>query len=151
MLSSRGQDCRKGSTVSVALQDLQEMQNQMRATIDRGLGDLQTKQGQGGLPMPPQGSTGTIDSPYAQEAQPDSNAASELSSVSQEADRAEQQVVSQGVDTAAPPTLSLGMTVDEVKAIQGEPQKIVDLGSKKIYVYKDLKITFSDGKVSDIQ
>ena len=99
VLSSRGQDCRKGSTVSVALQDLQEMQNQMQATIDRGLGDLQTKQGQGGLPMPPQGSTGTIDSPYAQEAQPDANAASELSSVSQEADRAEQQVVSQAGDT----------------------------------------------------
>ena len=149
VLSSRGQGCRKGSSVSVALQDLQEMQNQMQATIDRGLGDLQTKQGQGGLPMPPQGSVGTIDSPYAQEAQPDSNVASELTSVSQEADRAEQQVVSQAGDT--PPTLSLGMTVADVKAIQGEPQKIVDLGSKKIYVYKDLKITFSDGKVSDIQ
>jgi len=149
VLSSRGQGCRKGSTVSVALQDLQEMQNQMQATIDRGLGDLQTKQGQGGLPMPPQGSTGTIDSPYAQEAQPDSNAASELTSVSQEADRAEQQVVSQASET--PPTLSLGMTIEDVKAIQGEPQKIVDLGSKKIYVYKDLKITFSDSKVSDIQ
>ena len=149
VLSSRGQGCRKGSTVAVALQDLQEMQNQMQATIDRGLGDLQTKQGQGGLPMPPQGSTGTIDSPYAQEAQPDSNAASELTSVSQEADRAEQQVVNQAAET--PPTLSLGMTIEDVKAIQGEPQKIVDLGSKKIYVYKDLKITFSDSKVSDIQ
>jgi hypothetical protein len=149
VLSSRGQGCRKGSTVSVALQDLQEMQNQMQATIDRGLSDLQTKQGQGGLPAPPQGSSGTIDSPYAQEAQPDSNVASELSSVSQEADRAEQQLVSQAGEN--PPTLSLGMTLEDVKAIQGEPQKIVDLGAKKIYVYKDLKITFSDGKVSDIQ
>ena len=135
----------------MALQDLQEMQNQMQATIDRGLGDLQSKQGQGGLPMPPQGSTGTIDSPYAQEAQPDSNAASELSSVTQEADRAEQQVVSQAAETPRDTAFTLGMSIDEVKAIQGEPQKIVDLGSKKIYVYKDLKITFSDGKVSDIQ
>jgi hypothetical protein len=153
VLSSRGQDCRKGSMVSVALEDLQEMNNQMLATIDRGMGDLQAKQGQGGLPPLPQGSTGTIDSPFAQEAQPDSNAASELNTVSQEADRAEQQAVSQAGDAAAgqTPTLSLGMTIDEVKAIQGEPQKIVDLGSKKILVYKDLKITFSDGKVSDIQ
>ena len=95
VLSSRGQDCRKGSMVSVALQDLQEMQNQMQATIDRGMGDLQSKQGQGGLPMPPQGSAGTIDSPYAQAAQPDTNVASELTAVSQEADRAEQQAVSQ--------------------------------------------------------
>ena len=152
VLSSRGRDCRKGSMVSVALQDLQEMQNQMQATIDRGLGDLQSKQGQGGLPMPPQGSAGTIDSPYAQAAQPDTNVASELTAVSQEADRAEQQAVSQsGEGSAPPPTLSLGLSIEDVKSIQGEPQKIVDLGAKKIYVYKDLKITFTDGKVSDIQ
>ena len=152
VLSSRGQDCRKGSMVSVALQDLQEMQNQMQATIDRGMGDLQSKQGQGGLPALPQGSAGTIDSPYAQAAQPDTNVASELTTVSQEADRAEQQAVSQvGDASAAPPTLSLGLSIEDVKAIQGEPQKIVDLGAKKIYVYKDLKITFTDGKVSDIQ
>jgi hypothetical protein len=151
VLSSRGQDCRKGSRISVGLQDLQEMHNQMLATIDRGMGDLQSKQGQGGLPPLPQGSAGTIDSPYASQAQPDANVASELTSVSQDADRAEQQVVGQGADTASPPTLTLGLSVDDVKAIQGEPEKVVDLGSKKIYVYKDLKITFLDGKVSDIQ
>lgn len=153
VLSSRGRDCRRGSTVSVELQDLQEMHNQMVATIDRGMGDLQAKQGQGGLPTLPQGSAGTIDTPFAQEAQPDSNVASELTSVSQEADRAEQQAVSQGGDSAAPtaPVLSLDMSIDDVKAIQGEPEKIVDLGSKKIYVYKDLKITFTGGRVSDIQ
>jgi hypothetical protein len=33
----------------------------------------------------------------------------------------------------------------------GQPDKVVDLGSKKIYIYKDLKITFVDGKVSDVQ
>jgi len=27
----------------------------------------------------------------------------------------------------------------------------VDLGAKKLYVYKDMKITFKDGKVSDVQ
>ncbi|HEY2016439.1 MAG TPA: hypothetical protein VGH38_23200, partial [Bryobacteraceae bacterium] len=48
VLASKGNDCRKGTTVQVALDDLQEMQNQMRATIDQGLGDLQSKQGQGG-------------------------------------------------------------------------------------------------------
>lgn len=148
VLSSRGQDCRKGSRVSVALQDLQEMHNQMLATLDRGLADLQSKQGQGGLPNLPQGSTGTIDSPFAQEAQPDPNAASELNSVAQEADRAEQAV---NQSDSAPPTLSLGLSIDDVKSIQGEPQKIVDLGSRKIYVYKDLKITFTNGKVTDIQ
>ena len=153
VLSSRGRDCRRGSMVSVELQDLQEMQNQMLATIDRGMSDLQAKQGQGGLPTLPQGSTGTIATPFAQEAQPDANVAGELTSASQEADRAEQQAVGQGADDVGggPPTLSLGLSIDEVRAIQGEPQKIVDLGPKQIYVYKDLKITFTDGKVSDIQ
>jgi hypothetical protein len=150
VLSSRGQDCRKGSRVSVPLQDLQEMQNQMQATIDRGLGDLQAKQGQGGLPTLPQGSTGTIASDFAQEAQPDTNAVSELTGVTQEADRAEQQAVSEAGEEA-PPTLALGQTIEAVKAIQGEPEKIVDLGSKKIYVYRDLKITFNEGTVSDIE
>jgi hypothetical protein len=152
VLSSRGRDCRRGSMVSVGLQDLQEMQNQMLATIDRGMSDLQAKQGQGGLPTLPQGSAGTIDTPFAQEAaQPDANVAGELTSASQEADHAEQQAVGQGGDADAPPTLTLGLSIDEVRAIQGEPEKVVDLGSKRIYVYKDLKITFIDGKVSDIQ
>jgi len=39
----------------------------------------------------------------------------------------------------------------EVESISGKPDKIIDLGAKKIYVYKDLKITFTDGRVSDVQ
>jgi hypothetical protein len=149
VLSSRGRDCRTGSMVSVQLQDLQEMQNQMRATVDRGLNDLQSKQGQGGLPVLPQGAAGTVDSPLAQQAQPDTDTAREIAAANQEADRADQTIAQNG-DTA-PPTLSLGMDLNQVKAIQGDPDKIVDLGAKKIYVYRDLKITFIDGKVSDIQ
>jgi hypothetical protein len=41
--------------------------------------------------------------------------------------------------------------VDQVVAILGQPEKSVDLGSKQIYVYKDLKVTFVNGKVSDVQ
>ncbi len=52
---------------------------------------------------------------------------------------------------AAPPQIQLGQTTDEVVAALGPPEKIVDLGAKKIYVYKDLKITFINGKVSDVQ
>jgi hypothetical protein len=151
VLSSRGQDCRKGSTVLAPLQDLQEMHNAMMATIDRGMSDMQSKQGQGGMPALPQGSAGTIDSPFVGEAQPDANVAGELTGVSQEADRAEQQAISQAPPASNPPTLTLGLSIEQVKAIQGEPEKIVDLGAKKIYVYKDLKITFTDGSVTDIQ
>jgi hypothetical protein len=52
---------------------------------------------------------------------------------------------------AGPVTISLGQTIAEVEAINGKPDKVVDLGAKKIYMYKDMKITFTDGKVSDVQ
>lgn len=32
-----------------------------------------------------------------------------------------------------------------------KPDKIVHLGAKMIYVYKDMKIVFVDEKVSDVQ
>ena len=53
VLANKGNDCPKGSTVTVGLADLQEMQNHMRATIDQGLGELHSKQGKGGLPALP--------------------------------------------------------------------------------------------------
>ena len=52
---------------------------------------------------------------------------------------------------AAPAEISLGQTIDQVTAILGQPKTISDLGTKKIYVYKDMKIVFVDGKVSDVQ
>jgi len=52
---------------------------------------------------------------------------------------------------AQPQTIQLGQTPDEVQAALGQPDKIVDLGKKQIYVYKDLKVTFLNGKVSDVQ
>jgi len=43
------------------------------------------------------------------------------------------------------------MSADEVKATLGNPDKIVDLGVKQLFIYKDMKIVLVDGKVSDIQ
>ena len=48
-------------------------------------------------------------------------------------------------------TIKLGMTPDEVKRSLGNPEKIVDLGAKQIYVYKDVKVIFNDAKVTDVQ
>ena len=48
-------------------------------------------------------------------------------------------------------TISLGQTPEQVKAILGEPEKIVNLGPKVTYVYKDMKVVFQDGKVADVQ
>jgi hypothetical protein len=48
----------------------------------------------------------------------------------------------------APPTISPGMTIDQVVGQLGQPTRVVDLGSKKIYAYPNLKVTFVNGKVS---
>jgi hypothetical protein len=56
-------------------------------------------------------------------------------------------------DQPAPPpaTISIGQTPDQVVAALGQPQKIVKLAKKQTYYYKDLKVIFTDGKVSDVQ
>jgi hypothetical protein len=48
-------------------------------------------------------------------------------------------------------TIAIGQTTDEVVAILGQPQKRVNLGAKEIYIYSDMKVTFMNGKVSDVQ
>jgi hypothetical protein len=52
---------------------------------------------------------------------------------------------------AAPASIELGQTTDQVVAALGQPDKVVKLGTKQIYVYKDLKVTFVNGKVTDVQ
>jgi hypothetical protein len=50
-----------------------------------------------------------------------------------------------------PQQIEKGQTPDQVIAAIGQPDKIVNLGAKQIYVYKDIKVTFLNGKVSDVQ
>jgi len=50
-----------------------------------------------------------------------------------------------------PQQIEKGQTPAQVKAALGNPDKIVNLGAKQIFVYKDLKVTFLNGKVSDVQ
>src|SRR5580692_8220540 len=52
---------------------------------------------------------------------------------------------------AEPVSVEKGQSPDQVQAALGKPDKIVNLGTKMIYVYKDLKVTFLNGKVSDVQ
>jgi hypothetical protein len=52
---------------------------------------------------------------------------------------------------AEPTRIELGQTIEQVVAALGQPGKIVNLGEKQMYMYKDLKITFLNGKVSDVQ
>ena len=48
-------------------------------------------------------------------------------------------------------TIKLGMSPDEVKKSLGNPDNIVDLGARQIYVYKDMKVVFLNSQVSDVQ
>jgi len=48
-------------------------------------------------------------------------------------------------------TVEIGQTPDQVKSILGPPEKVVKLGAKELFVYKDMKVVFQDGKVADVQ
>ncbi len=52
---------------------------------------------------------------------------------------------------ADPQTIQKGQTQNQVLASFGKPEKIVKLGAKEIYYYKDLKVTFVENKVADVQ
>jgi hypothetical protein len=62
-----------------------------------------------------------------------------------------QQQQQQQAPPPEPQQIEKGQTPDQVKASIGTPDKIVNLGAKQIYVYKDIKVTFVNGKVSDVQ
>jgi hypothetical protein len=47
--------------------------------------------------------------------------------------------------------LRQGMTPQEVEAMLGPPERQATLGAKRIYFYPKMKVTFVDGKVSDIE
>jgi len=164
LASKGGQECAKQDTVSVAVGDLQEMQNHMRETIDQGLQELQSKQGSGGIPaLPPSAQGQPAPAQYAAVAPPpDPNAAAEIQQQTQQADQAEAEVSQPGgmppapapvapTPSAAPATVALGQTPDQVKAALGAPTRIANLGTKVIYYYNGMKVTFNNGKVSDVQ
>jgi hypothetical protein len=52
---------------------------------------------------------------------------------------------------ADPQTIEKGMTPDQVTQALGKPNKIVNLGAKQLYIYQDMKVTFLNGKVTDVQ
>ena len=44
-----------------------------------------------------------------------------------------------------------GQTIDQVVAALGQPIRIANVRTKQLYFYKDLKVTFTDGKVSNVE
>jgi hypothetical protein len=162
MASKGGLECRTGSSVSVALNDLQDMQNHMRQTLDAGLADLQSHQG--GLPTPPQTALAmATPAAFSMGAPPpDPSVATQIDAQLQQGTQLEQQTLAEAgsapgpgapppAATTQPATIALGQTTDQVVAILGQPTQVVDLGAKKIYVYPSLKITFNNGQVADVE
>jgi len=175
VLSSKGSpECPISSTVQVQLTDLQEMQNHMRENIDQGLQDLQAKQGTGGLPSaPPSAQTKPVEAAYAAAAPPpDPGDGAQIQAQDKAGEQAEKDVTAEAAQgsggaasaaavapaaaappaaPSAPPSVELGQTPDQVKAALGAPTSIANLGLKVIYNYNGMKVTFKDGKVSDVQ
>jgi len=162
VLSSKGQpECQISLTVQVQLTDLQEMQNHMRETIDQGLQDLQSKQGTGGLPPAPSSAQGApATALYAASAPPpDANVGAEIQQQDQLGEQAERDVTaeaSQGGSgpsgaPSGPATVELGQTLEQVQGALGLPTRIANVGPKVIYYYDGMKVTFLDGRVSDVE
>ena len=158
--SSKSGDCASGQKVAIAVQDLQEMHDDFRRQLDHGLRLLASDAGKGGLPQAPDTSTVSREVPA-----PDPTAASQIQDLEQQANlteqalkqpanqtgQADQAAQAEPAEPAQPASVQLGQTPEQVQAALGQPDKMVDIGSKKIWIYKDLKITFLNGKVSDVQ
>jgi len=48
-------------------------------------------------------------------------------------------------------TIELGHTADQVIAVLGKPESITKSGQTMTYLYKTMKVVFTNGKVSDVQ
>jgi hypothetical protein len=97
LASKGGHECGKSTTVSVTLNDLQDMQNYMRETIDQCLGEMRS--GKGGLPPePPSAKAAGTAAPFVQGGPPpEPNAGVEIAQQAQEADRAEREASPNGI------------------------------------------------------
>jgi hypothetical protein len=50
-----------------------------------------------------------------------------------------------------PPTIELRQTKAQVLAGFGPPVRAAKIGVKEIFYYKDMKVTFTNGKVSNVE
>ena len=52
---------------------------------------------------------------------------------------------------ADPVEIKIGQTTDQVIAALGQPLRKAKTATREIYFYKDLKVTFVNGKVKDVE
>lgn len=168
----RGAECPGQSTISVSLDELQEMQNGMRSALELGMAAMQSGQGKRGLPAaPPSAMAAPVKADIAENAPPADPAGFRLlEQVPTVADQSEKRVLAAtsqapGPDNAAssapmvaanvPAThiasVAIGQSTGDIVAEIGEPLRIVNLGPKTVYVYKDMRVTFKAGQVSSVE
>jgi hypothetical protein len=63
----------------------------------------------------------------------------------------EQQQAAADAPAPATKTISIGQTKDQVVQNFGQPTKVVQLGSKEIDYYTDMKVTFTNNKVTNVE
>jgi hypothetical protein len=54
-------------------------------------------------------------------------------------------------DPQAPKEISLGQSPEQVVAILGQPQKILKSATSQTYIYPDIRVIFTDNKVTDFK
>jgi hypothetical protein len=159
LASKGGKECAVASTVAVPISDLQEMENHLREQVDDGLAELQKTQGKKGIPAAPADAIGSSEpAAFAAAAPPpDASAKTEISQQASAADQAEGEVVAsvsaapvEQTSAGAEGGLAVGQSIAAVTAALGPPNKIIDLGAKKIYFYPDEKVIFSNGVVDKV-
>ncbi len=95
--ASKKSDCAAGQTVSVKVDDLQEMQNHFEEKLNDGLKEMAKKQGTDGMPKAPDTTVVESDIPAPQ---PDTTAEKTLQDQQQAADQAETQVKQEAAASA---------------------------------------------------
>ena len=97
LASKGGRECKINGTVTVVMEDLQEMQNHMRESIDQGLKELHAKQGKDGIPaVPSTALAAPVQAQYAAIAPPeDPDASAQIQQQSEQAAQAEKEVTAE--------------------------------------------------------
>lgn len=118
VLASKGdKECAPSTTVSVTLNDLQEMHNHLRSSLDEGLAELKAKQGKNGLPSAPTDATApAVPAGFVAAAPPsDPNAAGAIKAQLSQADQIEKETDGTASASASAPAAAKPQTLEEMQ------------------------------------
>ena len=153
VVASKPGSCRLGTFVNVGLEDLQDFYNQMRESLAQGVDELRSKAGMNGVPpIPDDVNANARQSAFVEAAPPpDTQVATELKQEVQAATALETEATQDASQGAPQVTISLGQSTADVVGMLGNPKQVINLGAKQIYVYDRMKVTFLNGKVTDVE